>query len=106
MTTLIILGATAIAIVVAIVLRLLRRPVPLERRIDTWAKRQGLTVIETEKIPDRSMDLGLPGTGSLSVRLLLRDPTGHTCEARVRFDVASTSHDSEHVQWTKKPKQA
>lgn len=83
-----------------------RKTAPLERRIHEWAKRQRLTVIESEKISDHSMDMGQAGNGSQEVRLLMRDLTGQTCEARVRFDVAVVGEDSEHVQWTKKPERA
>jgi hypothetical protein len=88
------------------VVRVVRKTVPLERRINEWAKRQGLTVTESEKIQDHSMDLGLPGSGSHTIRLLMRDAKGQSCEARVRFDVAAIGEDSEHVQWTRKPEHA
>jgi hypothetical protein len=87
---------------VFIVFRMLRKTSPLEQRIYDWAKRQGLAVVESEKLPDHSMDIGLPGSGSQEVRLLMRDSNGQKCEARVRFNVAVVGKDSEDVQWTKK----
>jgi hypothetical protein len=106
MDTLIILGATTIVLLVFVVFRISRKTTPLEQRIDDWAKRQRMTVIESEKLSDHSMDIGLPGSGSQEVRLLMRDSKGQTCEARIRFDVAVVGKDSEHVQWTRKQEHA
>jgi len=98
---LIIFGTTGVVILGLIILRLLRKTVPLDRRIQEWAARQGLTVISSERVADFSWDLA-SAEASPEVRLRLRDAQGWTGEARVRFDAAVVGHDSEHVRWTRK----
>lgn len=98
MITLVIWAAVAVVALTAIVLRVMKRTLPVKQRMSDWAGRHGLQVVSAEKVGDHSPD-GLAGSGSQTFRLLLRDAKGARREATVRFDVAVIGQDTEHVVW-------
>jgi hypothetical protein len=98
MSALFIWSIATAAVVVAIVLRLKKHVIPMERRVSEWAKRHGVVVITAERMPDHSLDVGVPGSGSSVFYLVVRDSKGVRREATVRFDVATIGKDSELVR--------
>lgn len=98
MLTLVILAVVSVVALTAIVLRVMKRTLPVEQRMSDWASRHGLQIVSAKKVADHSVD-GLAGSGSPTFRLLLREANGAQREATIRFDVAVIGQDPEHVVW-------